>query len=112
MGGAASLQLQLQGFHEVSLSSVDGDLVVDPINSDWITSNIKQEVSNAGSSNKNQSLFQSSATTNALKLDALSKKRRWSRTQSVDYLINYYESTEAAAGNCHWQHDSEIDDTN
>ena len=30
------------------------------------------------------------------KLDALSKKRRWSRTQSVDYLINYYESTEAS----------------
>lgn len=32
-----------------------------------------------------------------LKLDALCKRRRWSRTQSVDYLINYYESTEAAA---------------
>ena len=46
---------------------VDGDLVVDPINSDWITSNIKQEVSNAGSSNKNQSLFQSTSTTNTSK---------------------------------------------
>ena len=46
---------------------VDGDLVVDPFHSDWITSNNKQEVSNAGSSNKNQSLFQSRATTNALK---------------------------------------------
>ena len=46
---------------------VDGDLVVDPFHSDWITSNNKQEVSNAGSSNKNQSLFQSSATTNAPK---------------------------------------------
>lgn len=46
---------------------VDGDLVVDLDNSDWIKGLTFNEVSYAGISNKNQSLFQSRATTNARK---------------------------------------------